>query len=83
MEIIVKQRQVIDDEEVFNCENTYESVEDLKDAIEEIVENWSDMQGNDAIISRPKQLKVGSRIVLSCAATADVETFEIKDVILA
>jgi hypothetical protein len=83
MEIIVKQRQVIDDEEIFNCENTYESIEDLKDAIEEIVENWTNMQGSDAIISRPKQLKVGSRIVLSCTANADNETLEIKDVILA
>lgn len=82
MEIIVQQRQVLDNEEVFNCETTYESVEDLKDAIAEIVENWSAMQGSDTIISRPKQLKVGSRIVLTCAANNDVETFEIKDVIL-
>ena len=83
MEIVVQQRQVLDNEEVFNCETTYESVEDLKDAIAEIVENWSAMQGSDTIISRPKRLKVGSRIILSCAANNDIETFEIKDVILA
>jgi hypothetical protein len=83
MEIVVQQRQVLDNEEVFNCETTYESVEDLKDAIAEIVENWSNMQGSDTIISRPKRLKVGSRIVLRCAANNDIETFEIKDVILA
>jgi hypothetical protein len=41
------------------------------------------MQGSDTIISRPKRLKVGSRIVLRCAANNDIETFEIKDVILA
>lgn len=82
MEIVVQQRQVLDNEEVFNCETTYESIEDLKDAIEEIEENWSNMQGSDTIISRPKQLKVGSRIVLRCAANNDIETFEIKDVIL-
>jgi hypothetical protein len=40
------------------------------------------MQGSDTIISRPKQLKVGSQIVLRCAANNDIETFEIKDVVL-
>jgi hypothetical protein len=83
MEIIVQQRQVLDNEEIFDSESIFESIEDLKDVIEEIIENWSNMQGSDTIISRPKQLKVGSRIVLSCAANDDIETFEIKDVILA
>ena len=82
MEIIVQQRQVIDNEEVFNCETTYKSIEDLKDVIVEMIDNWSNMQGSDTIISNPKQLKVGSRIVLRCAANDDIETFEIKDIIL-
>jgi hypothetical protein len=82
MEIIVQQRQVLDNEEVFNCETTYNSIDDLRSAIKEIVENWSNMQGSDTMINCPKQLKVGSRIVLRCAANNDVETFEIKDVIL-
>jgi hypothetical protein len=83
MEIIVQRRRVIDNKEVFNCELTYESIEDLRAAIIEIIENWSNMHGSDAIISScPKQLKVGSRIVLTCAANNDSETIDIKDVIL-
>jgi hypothetical protein len=84
MKIVVQQRQVLDNEEVFNCETTYESVEDLRSAIVEIVKNWSNMQGNDTMITCPKEeIKVGFRIVLTCAANNDIETFEIKDVILA
>ena len=82
MEIIVRQCQILDNKVVFNCETTYGSIEDLRSAIKEIVDNWSNMQGNDAIISCPKQLKNGSRIVLTCSESNDIETFEIKDVIL-
>jgi hypothetical protein len=84
MEIIVHQKQVLDNEEVFDCKTTYNSFEDLRCAILEIIENWCNMQGNDAIISCPNaEIKVGFRIVLTCATNKDIETFEVKDIILA
>ena len=83
MEIIVRKRQVLDNEEVFNCEDTYESIEDLEDAVKEITDNWTDMQGCDAVISCPKHLKIGSKFVLSCRTNNDTETLEITDIILA
>lgn len=82
MEIVVRQCQILDNKVVFNCETTYESIEDLKDAIAEIIENWSNMQGSYSMISCPKRLNVGARIVLRCSANNDIETFEIKDVVL-
>ena len=83
MEIVVRQCQFLDNKEIFNCESTFESIEDLKDVIAEIIENWSNMHGSYSMISYPKRLNVGSRIVLRCSANNDIETFEIKDVILA
>lgn len=83
MEIVVRQCQILNNKEIFNCEAIYDSIEDLKDAIEEIIANWSNMHGSDTMISYPKHLNVGSRIVLRCAENNDIETFEIKDVILA
>ena len=83
MEIVVRNCQVIDDEEMFNCENTYESIEDLEDAVKEITDNWTDMQGCDAVISCPKHLKIGSKFVFSCRTSNDTETLEITDIISA
>ena len=84
MEIVVQHRQVLNNEEVFDRDYTYDRIEDLRRAIIEIVEKWSNMHGNDTMITFPKvQFKVGTRIVLTCAANNDIETFEIKDIILA
>lgn len=82
MEIVVLHRQVLNNKEVFDREIAYSSIEDLRSAIVEIVENWSNMHGNDTMITCPTvQFKVGTRIVLTCAANNDIETFEIRDVI--
>lgn len=79
MKIVVQRCQVIDNEEVFNCETLYNSIEDFRAAIAEIIYNWSNMHGSDNISTCPIQLKVGLKIILTCAY--DVETFMIKDII--
>lgn len=80
MKIVVQRCQVIDNEEVFNCEMLYDSIEDLRAAIAEIIDNWSNMHGSDNINTYPPiQLKVGLKLILRCAF--DVETFMIKDII--
>ena len=84
MEITVQRRQVLDNKEIFDRDFTYDSIEDLRRAIIEVIENWSNMHGSNTMATFPSvQLKVGFRIVLSCAANNDIETFEIKDIILA
>lgn len=82
MEITVRRHQILDNEEVFNCEDTYESIEDLEAAVKEMIVNWADMQGRNTVISCPKNLKIGSKFVLSCRSNTDIETFEITDIIL-
>lgn len=82
MEIVVHHCQILNNKEIFDCLTTYTSIDDLRSAIVEIMDNWSNIHGGDTMITCPDQLKNGSRIVLRCATNNDIEAFEIRDIIL-
>jgi hypothetical protein len=82
MDIKIHCKQVLDGEVNFDSYHMLTSKEDILAFIDEIVENWKCMWGENAIIKIPTEFRVGTRVELKVKSFSDYEFFEIVDIVI-
>ncbi len=83
MDIKIHCKQVLDGEVNFDSHCTLTSKEDILSYIDEIVENWKCMWGeNSVIIKIPTEFRVGTKVELKVKHFSDYEMFEIIDIVI-
>ncbi len=82
MKIIVRAKQVVDDEVSFDQKIEFKSVNEFKKASMKSLENWENMQGNYAKIFKSSEIHVGTYLDLQCKGNRDREVWQIVDIFL-
>ena len=81
MDIKIHCKQVLDGEVMFDTRDIFASKEELFTYINEIVENWKNMQADAAIIKMPTEFRVGTKVELKVKGCDDYEFLEIEDIV--
>ena len=82
MKIVVRAKQVIDNETRFDDILEFKSVKEFIKEIDETRDNWLNMMGSSAKIDMSDSIHVGVYIDMQCKGNNDREVWRIEDIFL-